>query len=177
MNDTASVSRTLEENPLLTLEEIAQHLVVSDQTIRRYRKGKGCGELGPFPEPDAWAGTHPRWFQSTVDTWSRSSHGKYCIIVHDRLSDGPEEAVRNCKRIADEVAGPDCRVRMLNRTDGSCPIEVVWPCTSGVEPKLLALCLTLGDAPRNFFERAFVKALRSRPALMEQLARANAPGR
>ena len=143
---------------LLTLEGIAELLRVSPQTVRRWRKGEGCGALGPFPEPDAWAGTHPRWLGSSVDGWSGSSRRMHRVIVGFELPRGEtlDGVVRDFRRIVEGSVGANYRLRVLPRTDGSSPIEIAWPISSNVSPRHILVCLSLsGTLCPTFSVRCF----------------------
>ena len=149
---------------LLTPDEVAAQLKVTTQTVKRYRKGIGCGELGPFPPPDAWAGTHPRWYRSTVDRWSRAARGAYSLILRFKLGpkDTLEEVLLGFAKTVEKSAGAGFYCRRLESFGDVHGLQISWPRESGLTPELLALVLAKDKdipylrreaAPPEFYQR------------------------
>lgn len=61
---------TIESKEYLTLREVAVHLEVSDETIKRWRYGKGGRKPANFPEPDLEIGGRKFWTAETLDYWN-----------------------------------------------------------------------------------------------------------
>jgi hypothetical protein len=97
------------------------------------------------------------------------------VVVDFKLPTGAtlEAVVRDFHRIVTGTVGARYRLRVLPRLDGSTQVEIVWPKSSNVDARLILVCLTLRDTMPSIFVKVLERALRSRPALMEQLARAN----
>ena len=99
------------------------------------------------------------------------------VIVGFELPRGEtlDGVVRDFRRIVEGNVGANYRLRVLPRTDGSSPIEIAWPVSSDVSPRVMLVCLSLRDTLPNFFRKTLWGMLRSNPTLTSMLARANPP--
>lgn len=70
MSDIKQVSTSVDEDRLLTREDIARYLVCCAKSVYRFCRRRD------FPPPDLRVGRSPRWRKSTLTAWLDAQQAK-----------------------------------------------------------------------------------------------------